>query len=73
MVQLSLSEIQTIQLRPERPKSEHLYTEHEFVRISDVYCKLPFVGSKKSPNVHDVIYGSPLRLLGYSGDDCHIA
>ena len=34
MVQLSIPEIQTIQLRPERPKSERLLTEQVFVRIS---------------------------------------
>ena len=36
MVQLSLSEIRTIQLRPERPKSEQGHTEPKFVRISNV-------------------------------------
>ena len=34
MVQLSMSEIRTIQLRPKCPKSERLLTKHEFVRIS---------------------------------------
>ena len=34
MVQLSMSEILTIQLRTEHSKSERYITEHHFVRIS---------------------------------------